>query len=91
MVLAGLIGEFCLEEEILARDQTCGIGGRQSLTNCSFKVVLALVGCVDGAKAGADSEFGKSGCTVFFPGGAVEEVWDRRWLGVWHGTYSDMG
>ena len=54
-----LIGEFGLQKKICARDEACAIGGSQSFTNSGFKVVAALVGGVDGAKAGADGEFGQ--------------------------------
>ena len=74
MVLASLIGEFGLEEEIVARDQTCRISGCQPLTDCGFKVVAALVGRIDGAKARTDGEFSESSRAIFFPGGALEEA-----------------
>ena len=60
MVLAFLIGEFGLKKKIVAGDDACAVCGGQSLSNSGFKVVLALVSRIDGAKAGADGEFGES-------------------------------
>ena len=84
MVLTCLIGEFCLKKKIVAGGKARALGSSQSLSDGGFKVVAALVGGIDGAKAGADSKFGKGRRAVFFPGGAVKEVWNRRRLGVWH-------
>src|SRR5438874_10569337 len=90
MVLAVLIGELGLKKEIGAGDEARRIGGRQALADAAFKVVAALVGCVYGAKAGADGEFGKGRCAVFFPRSAVEEAGNGRGLGAWHHLYSHM-
>src|SRR5579864_2868069 len=87
MVLAVLIGELGLKKEIGARDEACGICRRQSLADSGFKVMLALVGRIDGAKARADSEFSEGRRAVFFPGGAVKEVRSGRGLGGRHPFY----
>jgi len=73
-----LIGELGLKKEIGARNEAGGIGGCKSLADCGFKVVLALVGRIDGAKAGADGEFGEGCSAIFFPGGAVEKIRNSR-------------
>lgn len=90
MVLPILIGELGLKENVGARDEACGIGGRQTLADTSFKVVLTLVGCVDPAKSRAYSKFGEGWGAVFFPGGAVEEIGNGRGLDVGHHLYSHM-
>src|ERR1041385_3301778 len=88
MVLPVLISEFGLEKKIGAGDHAGAVCGSQSLADRGFKVMTALVGRIDGAKAGADGEFSKSRCAVFFPGGAVKEVGNGRGLGAWHRFYS---
>lgn len=87
MVLAVLICELGLKKEISAGDEACGICGCQSLSDVGFKVVAALVGCIDGAKAGTDGEFGKGRCAVFFPGSAVKEAGNGWGLGTGHGLF----
>ena len=57
MILPALVGEFRLQEEIIARDDAGAIGCGKSLSDSGFEVVPALVGGVDGAKARADCEF----------------------------------
>lgn len=54
VVLACLIGEFCLKKKIGACDYAGRIRGGKTLSDSGFKVMAALVGCVDGAKAGTD-------------------------------------
>ena len=93
MVLAVLIGEFGLKKKIVAGDDAGAVCGSQSLADCGFKVVRALVGRIDGAKAGADGEFGEGCRAVFFPGGAVEKVWNGSverwaWLVLSHEAWS---
>ena len=90
MVLTFLVGELGLKKKIGTRDEARGIGGRQTLSHPGFKVMLALVGCIDGAEAGADGEFSEGRRAVFFPGGAVEEAGNGRGLGTWHHLYSHM-
>jgi hypothetical protein len=58
--------EFSLKKKIGAGDHAFPISDCQPLTDRSFKVVLALVGRIDGAKARADGEFSKSGRALFF-------------------------
>ena len=88
VVLAFLIGELGLKKKVVACDDACAVCGSQSFADRSFKVVPALVGRIDGAKARADGEFSEGRRAVFFPGGAVEEagngiegcgVWRRDW------------
>src|SRR5258708_6570153 len=74
MILSSLVDEFRLQEKIFARDNSGTIGCGQSFADSGFEVVLALVGGVDGAKAGADREFDESGGAVFLPGSAVEKL-----------------
>jgi hypothetical protein len=88
MVLAFLIGELGLEKKTGPRDEACAIGGGQALSDAGFKIVAALVGRIDGAKARADSEFGKGGGTVFFPRSAVKEAGNGSGFGAWHQLYS---
>lgn len=78
MVLAGLVGELGLEEEIIAADQPGAISSGKTLADSGFKIVAALVGGVNGAKAGADGQFRESGGTIFFPCGAIEKIGNRR-------------
>jgi hypothetical protein len=51
MVLAFLIGELGLEKKTGPRDGAGAICGGQAFSNSGFKIVAALVGCIDGAKA----------------------------------------
>jgi len=74
MVLALLIGEFCLKKKIVACDCAGAIGGGKGLADAGFKVVAALVGCIDPAKAAADGHLSEGRCAVFFPGSAVKEA-----------------
>ena len=65
------------------------ICGGQALADSGFKVVAALVGRIDSAKAGVDGEFGEGCRAIFFPGGAVEKIRNGR-LSVGHGLYCHM-
>jgi hypothetical protein len=86
MVLAFSIGEFGLKKKIGACDQASAVCGSQSSPDAGFKVVAALVGRIDGAKAGMDSEFGQSCRTVFFPGSAVKKIRNGR-FSIWHALF----
>src|SRR5215831_6341004 len=88
MVLAFLIGELGLKKKTGPRDEACAICGGQALSDCGFKVVLTLVGRIDGAKARADGEFSERGGTVFFPRSAVKEAGNGSGFGAWHQLYS---
>ena len=74
VVLTGLIGKFCLQKKIVARDQSCAISGGQSLTDSGFEVMPPLVRRVDAAKAHAEREFREGRGAIFLPGGAVDEI-----------------
>src|ERR1700722_1835739 len=74
MVLSALVGELCLQKKIAGGDGAGAIGGGQGLADSGFKVMLPLVGSVDGPKTGAQGKFGEGGATVFFPRGAVEKI-----------------
>ena len=76
VVLAFLIGELGLKKKLVACDDACTVCGSQSFADRSFKVVTALVGRIDAAKARSDGEFGKGRRAIFFPGGAVKEAGD---------------
>jgi len=53
VVLTGLIGKFCLQKKIVARDHARAIGGGQSLTDASLEIMPTLVRRIDTAKAHA--------------------------------------
>ena len=53
MVLPGPISEFGLQKKIGAGDYAFAIGCGESFTDSRFEVMAALVGGVDGSKAGA--------------------------------------
>ena len=74
VVLAALIGELRLQEQIRARDDARAVGGGEPLTDAGFEVVAPLVRGVDTAEARAQRELGERGGAIFLPGGAVEEI-----------------
>ena len=76
MVLSSLVGELCLQKEILARDYSCLVSHCQSLADSLFEVMASLVGGVNGAKTGAERELDEGRSTIFLPGSAVQEIRD---------------
>ncbi len=73
VVLAIDVGEFRLEEDVLAVKMAGGEGISQCLADGGFVVVAALVGGVDGAKARGEGHPHEAGGLVFLPRRAVEE------------------
>src|SRR5207245_7349020 len=69
MVVAARVGEFRLQEQLLARDAALDEG----VTDGGFEVVLALVGGVDGAEAGLERQQRQGPGALLLPGGAVQE------------------
>ena len=82
MVLARLVGELRLEEELAARYDAGAVGGRETLADTGLVVVAALVRGVDTPEAGAERELGQGRGPVFLPGGAIEEVRGHPALGA---------
>ena len=78
VVLAALVGELRLEEEIRARDHARAVGGGEPLTDAGLEVVPPLVGGVDAPEARPERELGERRGAVFLPGGAVEEIGNAR-------------
>ena len=76
MVLTVLICELGLKKKVVACDDACAVCGSQSFADAGFKVVTALIGRINGAKARADGEFSEGRRAIYFPGGAVEEAGD---------------
>src|SRR5271154_6116867 len=74
MVLAALVGKFCLQKKIVARDQASAIRGGQSPANSFFEIMPSLVRSVDAAKTATEREFDKGRGTIFLPGGSIEEI-----------------
>src|SRR5207302_11380510 len=72
-ILAALVGEFSLEEHIVAGAYTGAVSSGETLSDGLFEVMLALIRGIDGAEPGAQGEFGERSGAVFFPGGAVNE------------------
>ena len=79
MVLAAAIGKLCLQEKIFTLNNSSAIRSSQPLTDASFKIMAALVGGIDSAKARTNCKFSKFRCAVFFPGSAVEKA-GKRWM-----------
>ena len=86
VVLAVLIGKFCLKKKIGVGDEAGAICGGKTLANSGFKIVAALVGCVDGAKARANGEFSQGRSAIFLPGSAVKKIGNGR-LSIWHALF----
>ncbi len=78
LVLAALVGELCLQEEVRARDDPRAIGGGEPLAHAGLEVVPALIGGVDAAEACPEGELGQGRRALFLPRGAVEEIWVGR-------------
>ena len=74
MVLPALVGEFRLQEKLLARHYSGAIGCGEPLADSGFEVMPPLVGRVDGPKPHAQGEFREFRGAVFLPGGAVNKV-----------------
>lgn len=84
MVLSPLIGKFCLQKKIVARDESCAIRGSQSLPDSFFEVMPPLVCRVNAAKTHAERQFGEGCSAVLFPGGAVEKIGKELRRSGWH-------
>ena len=74
VVLAALVRELRLQEEIRARDHARAVGGGERLADSGLEVVPPLVGGVDAPEARPERELGEGRGAVFLPGGAVEEL-----------------
>jgi hypothetical protein len=74
VVLAALVGELRLEEEVRAGDDPRPIGGGEPLADAGLEVVPALIGGVDAAEACPERELGQGRRAIFLPRGAVEEI-----------------
>jgi len=72
--MAWLISEFCLQKEIGSRYRARAISGGQPLAYSGLEVMPPLVRRVDAAKAHPQSELGKRGRAIFFPGGAIQKI-----------------
>ncbi len=79
MVLAAAIGKLCLQEKIFTFNNSSAISRSQPLSYASFKVMSALVGSIDPAKARTNGKFSKLGCAIFLPCSAVEKA-GKRWI-----------
>src|SRR4051812_6247889 len=75
MVLAVAISELGLEKKLVAADGAVGDRVRQRVAQGSFEIVLALIGRIERAKAGAQRERDQLRGAVFLPRGAVDECW----------------
>jgi hypothetical protein len=75
MVLPIAIGELGLEKKFVAADAAPGDGLGESIAHGRFEIVLALVGGVERAKAGAQRKRDQLRGAVFLPGSAVNESW----------------
>jgi len=84
VVLAGLVGEFRLQEQIRARDQPRAVGGGEPLTDSALEVMPPLVGGVDAPEAHPERELGEDLGAVLLPGGAVEEIGNGCGRVRWH-------
>jgi len=76
MILPAGVGELGLQEELVARDDAVADAGGDRLTDGGFVVVLALIGCVDGAKSGAERLRRQRRRPLLLPRGSVEEGGD---------------
>jgi len=50
MVLASLVSEFGLQEEIVAGGYAFATGSAQCFSDCGFEVMFALIGSIDARK-----------------------------------------
>src|SRR5258706_11202914 len=92
VVLTVLIGKFCLQKKIVARDDARVVSGGQSLTDSGFEIMPSLVRRVDGSKAHSEGEFRERRGAIFLSGGALDEIgrgW--RWQGGHRVIYAITG
>ena len=69
VVLAILVGELALQEELAAGQARCV----KRFADAGFVVMLALIRGVDRTKARAQGQGHEIGRALFFPGGAIQE------------------
>src|SRR5262249_54849767 len=78
IILPALISKLCLQKKIQPRNNTSPVRRRQSFPNSSLEIMLALVGRIDRAKPGAQSQFRKPSSAIFLPGGSIEKCRRER-------------
>lgn len=74
VVLPATVSEFGLQEKLVASSDARAVGSGQSLSHTCFAVMLALVRGIYATKSCAKRKFGQGRGSLFFPGGAVEEI-----------------
>ena len=84
VVLATLVRELRLQEEVRARDDPRAIGGGEPLAHAGLEVVPPLVGGVDATEAHPERELGEGRGAILLPGGAVEKIGNGCGVLRWH-------
>src|ERR1700742_5069848 len=87
MVLPWLRGKFRLQKKVGPRHDSRSICHGQPLAHSSFKVMLALVGRINSAKARANGQLSKRRGAIFFPGGAVKKGGCGYISRSWHAIF----
>src|SRR5437016_14013659 len=76
VVLAALIGEFRLEEQVRPGEDARAIRGGERLTDTRLEVVPPLSRGIDPAEARPERALGQGRRPLFLPGPAVREAGD---------------